>query len=140
MSQATKESRSAAAEQNSLRRRVKRMYDSINRENWGNCFALIDPKLREQAKVRLPEYSERMRAFKAAYREIKPWHVRLSLHLDATGNKHDPRPFAYVYVVWQDASHGFHMFRERWVRDSDGWFSRVVGLVPNPTESSLAAG
>ena len=54
-----------------------------------------------------------------------------SLHGDARTVGSDRRPFAYVYVVWQDEAHGFHMFRERWVKDRGWWFTRVVGLVPN---------
>lgn len=126
----------ASAEQRALRRRVKRMYDYLNHERWEKCYSLIDPKLREQQKVNLPDYSERLQAFKAAYGAVNPWHVRLSLHLDAAANKRDARPFAYVYMVWQDAGHGFHMFRERWVRDTNGWFTRVAGLVSNRTEGN----
>ena len=70
--------------------------------------------------------------FKDAHGSVNPWHIRISLHVDASLNKHDKRPFAHVYVVWQDKSHDFHMFRERWIKDSGRWYSRVVGLVPNP--------
>jgi hypothetical protein len=110
------------------------MYDCLNRGLWEECFALTDPKLREQAKVQLPSYSAGLKVFKEVYGSIRPWHVRLNLHLDASSNKHDNRPFAYVYVVWQDEVHGFHMFRERWVKQGDHWFTRVVGLVPNGRE------
>src|SRR5271168_4827852 len=104
-----------------LRRRVKRMYDWFKLEQWEKCFSLLDPKLREKSKVELPAYGERMQAFKQVYGTIEPWYVRISLHLDAASNKHDKRPFAYVYVVWQDAIHGFHILTERWVKDSDRW-------------------
>jgi hypothetical protein len=110
------------------------MYDWFNRGRWDECFSLIDPKLREQGKVQPSPYSEGLQAFKEVYGTIKPWHVQLSLHLDASANKHDERPFAYVYVVWQDEVHGFHMFRERWVKQGDRWFTRVAGLVANRRE------
>jgi hypothetical protein len=110
------------------------MYDCLNRGLWEDCFSLIDPKLREQAKVQLPTYTAGLQTFKEVYGSIKPWHVRIRLHLDVSSNKHDNRPFAYVYVVWQDEVHGFHMFRERWVKDGGRWFTRVVGLVPNRRE------
>ena len=110
------------------------MYDWFNRGLWEECFSLVDPKLKEQSKVQLPVYAERLQAFKEFYGIIKPWHVRISLHLDASSNKQDERPFAYVYVVWQDDVHGFHMFRERWVKHSGRWFTRVAGLVPNRGE------
>lgn len=127
----TKHSHNAAAERKALRRRVKQMYDWLNGGHWEKCFALIDPRIREQSRVQLSTYTVGLRAFKGAYGAIHSWYVRISLHLDASSRKRDDRPFAYVYVVWQDDAHGFHMFRERWVRDSDGWFTQVVGLVPN---------
>jgi len=65
------------------------------------------------------------------YGSVHPWETRLSLHLDAGPTQQDKRPFAYVYVVWQDDCHGFHMFRERWIKEKGEWFTRVVGLVPN---------
>lgn len=107
------------------------MYDLFNLGDWEGCFALIDPKLRETSKVEPRVYEEGMQAFREAYGAINPWYIRISLHLDAMTSKRDPRPFAYVYVVWQDSARGFHMFRERWVKEADHWFTRVVGLVPN---------
>ena len=111
------------------------MYGWFNEELWAKCFSLIDPKLREQGGVELSGYAEGLKAFKEYYGSIRPWHVRVSPHLQASSNKHDPRPFAYVYVIWQDDAHAFHMFRERWVKHSGRWFTRVVGLVPNRTGS-----
>jgi hypothetical protein len=127
-------SRHEASEREALRRRVKQMYEWFNRGLWDKCFSLIDPMLREQSKTELPVYVERLRAFREVYGSITPWHIRISLHLDASANKRDGRPFAYVYVTWQDDAHGFHMFRERWVKHSERWFTRVVGLVPNQQE------
>jgi hypothetical protein len=112
------------------------MVDWFNHGRWENCFSLIDPRLRVASRVQLLVYSKQLRAFKEVYGTIKPWHIRISLHLDASSNKHDARPFAYVYVIWQDQAHGFHLFRERWVKSSGRWFTRVVGLVPNRQESA----
>jgi hypothetical protein len=124
-----------AFERKVLQQRVDRMYDYFNKEAWKKCFSLLDPRLRKQQRVDQQVYTEGLRNFRAVYGGVQPWYIRLSLHLDGSINKHDPRPFAYVYVVWQDQNHEFHMFRERWVRDSGRWFSRVVGLVPNKTNS-----
>ena len=126
----------ATSVRNALRRRVKRMYDYFNEGRWENCFALVDPKLTETSKVVFPVYSQQLRDFKSAYGCIRVWDFKISLHLDGSSNKHDPRPFAFVYVVWQDDTHGFHMFRERWVKEGDKWFTRVAGLVPNKSENS----
>ncbi len=127
-----------ASDRKALRRRVNQMYEWFNQASWEKCFSLIDPKLREQEKVEGKAYAESLRRFKEVYGTISPWYIRISLHLDASSNKQDARPFAYVYVVWQDQAHTFHMFRERWVWDSGHWFTRVVGLVPNEKESASA--
>jgi hypothetical protein len=112
------------------------MYEWFNQESWEKCFSLIDPHLSGASKVQLPAYAQSLQAFKQVYGAIRPWHIRISLHLDGASNKHDARPFAYVYVVWQDEAHGFHMFRERWVKESGRWYTRVAGLVPNRQESA----
>jgi hypothetical protein len=118
-------------ERAALRRRVKQFYHRFNEENWEDCYARIDPRLTRQGKVELAAYSEQMRGFKNVYGSVKLWLTRLSLHLEGARNQRDRRPFAYVYVVWQDDAHEFHMFRERWIEDNGRWFTRVVGLVPN---------
>ena len=107
------------------------MYDWFNQGLWEKCFGLVDPLLQNSSKVERSAYAKQLHAFKEAYGSINPWHIRISMHLDASANKHDPRSFAYVYVVWQDASHDFHMFKERWIRNSGRWFTRVAGLVAN---------
>ena len=126
------------SERDALRRRVKQFYRRFNEEDWKGCYALIDPQLTKQGKVELAQYAECMSAFKSAYGSIKLWLTRLSLHPDASSHQRDKRPFAYVYVIWQDDGHAFHMFRERWIKDADRWFTRVVGLVANRQETSPA--
>lgn len=128
-----------SAERDALRRRVKIMTDAFNEGRFDKCFALIDPKLTEQAKVDPAIYSQRLAAFKQTYGQIRPWHIRLNLHLQPSEKTKDQRPFAYVYVVWQDNTHAFHMFRERWVKEAGRWHTRVVGLVPNRSEPEQAA-
>ena len=112
------------------------MYDWFNRGLWEKCFSSIDPRIREKSRVKLPLYVEGLQEFKKAYGAIRPWHVRISLYLDASSSKHDDGPFAYVYTVWQDDTNGFHMFRERWVRHGNRWFTQVVGLVVNRQEAA----
>jgi hypothetical protein len=131
MSRATHPPSREASERQALRRRVKHMYEQFNRGAWEQCFALLDPKLRKASKVALPIYADSLQRFREVYGKINPWYIRISLHLNASANKQDGRAFAYVYMVWQDSAHGFHMFRERWVNEAGRWFSRVVGLVPN---------
>lgn len=116
-----------------LRRRVRRLYASFNRQAWARCLALIDPALHAAHKVDAAVYEASLRRFHDAYGVIDPWHLNISLHLE--GAKRDPRPFAFVYLVWQDRDRAFHMFRERWVLDGGRWYTRVVGLVANEGET-----
>jgi hypothetical protein len=125
------------AERESLRKRVKQFYVRFNQADWEGCYALIDPQLANQGKVNFETYSESMQAFKEVYGSLNPWMTRLSLHLDGAPKQRDDRPFGYVYLIWQDAVHGFHMFRERWIKDDGHWFTRVVGLVPNRQKADL---
>ena len=53
-----------ATERAALRRRVKQLYEWFNRDLSEKCFSLIDPTLREQAKVELSSYTAGLRAFK----------------------------------------------------------------------------
>lgn len=90
--------------------------------------------LRDESRVEELIYVKQLGLFKEIYGSVKPWHIRISLHLATTKNQRDRRQFAYVYMIWQDQTHGFHMFRERWVKQGDYWYTRVVGLLPNKPE------
>src|SRR5215213_2718349 len=103
MSENASRAGNASTDRAGLRRRVLRMYDELNTESWGGCFELIDPALRDAGKVDAAVYAESLAEFKATYGEVRPWYIRMYLHLDGAANKRDPCPFAYVYVVWQDA-------------------------------------
>jgi hypothetical protein len=116
-------------QRDSLRGRVRRFYKLFNQRAWGKCFDYLDPRLRQAGKVERSRYEESLARFLDTYGEVKIWHTDLSLHLDATKNKQDPRPFAFVYIFWQDKRHEFHVFRERWVEEAGDWYTRVVGLV-----------
>jgi hypothetical protein len=120
-----------ATSRQALKRRINRLYKWINEGDLRKCFSLIDPRIRGQQRVQEGPYTQSLQEFKEAYGQIQPWYIRISLHLDGTRNKHDDRPFAYVYILWQDQAHAFHLFRERWVQDCGRWYTRVVGLVVN---------
>src|SRR5438094_401994 len=109
MKRSVQSPRNVDTEREALRRHVKQFYLRFNEESWEDCYSLIDPKLTEQGRVERTAYAERMRAFKNVYGSVKPWLTRLSLHLDASANQRDKRAFAYVYVIWQDNAHEFHM-------------------------------
>ena len=108
---------SVTDERKALRKRLKQFYLRFNKANWDDCFALIDPLLTHQGKVNREAYPKLMQDFKDVYGRVKPWVTRLSLHPEGAPKQGDKRPFAYIYVIWQDAAHGFHMFRERWIKE-----------------------
>jgi hypothetical protein len=138
MNKTSKVTKRAATDRQALRKRVKQFYLRFNKADWQGCFALIDPQLTQHGKVNAETYSDIMQAFKDSYGSVNPWHTRLSLHLKVSPKQRDKRPFAYVYLIWQDEAHGFHMFRERWVKEQGQWFTRLVGLVPNKQETEAA--
>jgi hypothetical protein len=112
-----------------LRRRVRDLYRSFNLGEFARCFHFLDPRLREAGKVEPEAYSQSLSTFKNHYGTVNIWLIRISLYADTPTNKRADRPFAYVYVVWQDLRNEVHLFRERWVYDSGRWYTRVVGRV-----------
>ena len=72
------------------------MYAWFHDEGWEKCFSLVDPRLREESKVQLPGYAERMRVFKEAYGRIHPWLIKINSHLDMSASHCDRRDCAYV--------------------------------------------
>jgi hypothetical protein len=126
------------ADRTAIRRRIKQLYEHFNRDQWHQCFEMIDPKLRQGGRVDPASHAESLEEFKKCHGAVRIWYTRISLHMDGHENKRDDRPFSYVYIVWRDVRSVFHMFRERWVKDGGRWYTRVVGLVPNREPAALA--
>jgi hypothetical protein len=120
----------------SLAARVVNFYRFFNKQDWLRCYEYIDPSLRAKGSVGPDSYSDTLHAFFRAYGPIRDLKiVSLRVHSGSQA-RNDPRDFAYVVISWKDRFNGFHHFRERWIKDRDKWFTRVVGLVPHSTESS----
>ncbi len=130
MKRAVRSTQRVASERKNLRRRGRQFYRRFNEGDWQKCYAQIDPRLTQQRKTEPSTYAERMRAFKNVYGSVQLQWVRLSMHMDASANPRDKRPFAYVYVLWQDDAHEFHMFRERWIKDDAGGLPAWLGSYP----------
>ena len=64
MKRSVRPTRPEMSERESLRRRVKQFYRRFNSADWGNCYALVDPRLTRQGKPELDSYSRLMQAFK----------------------------------------------------------------------------
>jgi hypothetical protein len=118
-----------AIERSSLRRRVKNFYKHFGQTNWAQCFQFIDPNLREHSKVDFSSYCESLSLFHAYYGPVDILHIRINLYLQVKNAKNEKRDFAYVLVEWKDKKNHCHVFRERWVKENQRWYTRVVGLV-----------
>jgi hypothetical protein len=117
------------AQRSALRRRLAGFYSAFNKEDWRGCFEYVDPRLRAESRVELGTYSASLGRFFESYGPVRRIYSKIDLYLHVTTNRHDDRAFAYVIVLWQDKHHIPHIFRERWVRDKDEWYTRVAGLV-----------
>ena len=91
------------------------MYDWFDNEGWEKCFSLVDPRLRE-SKVQLRRIG-RHASLQTCLRNCTSLDDQDKPHLDESLARQDKRQFAYVYVVWPDDEHRFHMFQERWSRN-----------------------
>ncbi len=122
------------AQRTALKRRLKAFYAALNEKDWDRCLTLVDPRLRAAGRIDSAKYAASLVRFREHYGPVRPEFIKLTLYLDAAANKHDPRPFAYVVVLWQDKHHEYHLFRERWVREGKTWYTRVAGLVTHTAE------
>jgi hypothetical protein len=119
----------------SLAGRIVNFYRFFNRQDWTRCYEYIDPNIRGKGNVGLEGYSQSMRAFFEAFGPVQQVKIlKLSVYRGERV-KDDRRDFAYVVISWKDKTNDFHHFKERWIKDQEKWFTRVVGLVPNRVES-----
>jgi hypothetical protein len=128
MSTQTAEARIAAT----LRRKVRRFYDHLNRHEFEKCYSVLDPGLRESASsVTLYQYVSSLERFLDWYGVVNVLGIDpIQLHLNEPNRQYDNRDFAVVAVSWEDQAGQGHTFRERWVRDRGGkWYTRCTGLV-----------
>lgn len=127
----TEEPATRRSDRASLVQRLVHFYKFLNRRDWSKCHDYIDPRLR--GGVSPDDYAVAMERFYSAHGPIRQIRVvAMSFHPGAVA-KADGRDFAYVTVSWKDRNNDLHHFRERWIKDQDGWFTRVVGLVPRPS-------
>lgn len=111
-----------------LRQRIRTFYRHFNRANWRGCFKMIDPRLRNGARVDVDKYAAYLEHFKEFYGSVQIRYVEVKL-VAKVNNPKDNRPFAYVVIFWKDKHQSYHLFRERWIKDRERWFTRVVGLI-----------
>jgi hypothetical protein len=71
MIRATHERRDAADRQ-ALRRRVLQTYEWFNQGAFAKCYSLIDPRLRDGARVEEQTYANSLKRFKEVYGKVDP--------------------------------------------------------------------
>ena len=114
-----------------LAARIKFFYGFFNRRDWARCYEYVDPKLRAKRESGLRNYSQTMRDFFGAHGPVEEVKIlKINIHSGKSA-RDDRRDFAYVVISWKDKSNQFHHFRERWIKDGEKWFTRVIGLVPS---------
>lgn len=118
----------------SLAARINFFYRFFNLQEWARCYEYVDPKLRAKRESGLSDYSRIMREFFMAHGPVEQVKIlKISIHSGITA-KDDQRDFAWVVISWKDKANEFHRFKERWIKDGEKWFTRVIGLMPNRTE------
>jgi hypothetical protein len=114
-------------DQRALLERVARFYGTFNQRDWLACFDCIDPRLKDEADP--GDYAQVMERYFDEFGPMQLSEIRIHSMLPANTAKTDEREFAYVIVSWTDKRGGPRHFQERWIKDHDEWFTRVVGLV-----------
>lgn len=112
-----------------LTNRIQKFYSAFNKEQWAECFHLVDPELREN-RVDFKVYADSLATFFERFGPIEIERIAdLKPHLREKSPLYRDRPFAFGMVVWRDRENGEHVFRERWVKARGTWYTRMVGLV-----------
>lgn len=117
-------------EKKRLRHRIKRPYDLLNARKFDICFEIVDPRLRTAGTIKFESYQTSLSHFIEKYGPLHLLRIDgLKLYSDVPA-KNEDREFAYALVIAQDRDGREMQLRERWVKDSDGfWYTRKVGLV-----------
>ena len=116
------------AERKALRNRLSSFYRSFNREKFEKCYEFIDPELRDRGRVEKHKYTTSLSDFLAYYGTMTTVWTKIEIYYEIE-TRAGVQTFAYPLIVWKDSRNVHHLFRERWVKRGDTWYTRVVGLV-----------
>jgi hypothetical protein len=113
-----------------LERRIRQFYAVVNDRDFEKCYAMIDPKVREDpASVTFLQYQQSLESFLNYYGTVEVRGVRMHLHLGEPSQLYGNRDFAVGQLTWTDEAGEEHVFQERWVRVGRHWYTRLTGLV-----------
>lgn len=126
----SKPAHDSVIDQSNLGDRIKEFYELLNDRQWVKCFELIDPRLRDAGAIEFAAFANSLSSFFEKHGPLTFRSVaQLTVYTDAV-SRNDERDFAYGLVAVEDRDHHSMQFRERWVKDADGfWYTRKVGLV-----------
>jgi hypothetical protein len=119
---------SEAKGEKQIKQRIRRFYGLFNAAKWSSCYRMVDPALRE--KLDFTSYSKSLADFRRYYGAICIVKAaKLKVHTNVNGGGYGGRDFASGVLIWLDNSDQPHVFKERWIRDGDHWYTRMAGLV-----------
>lgn len=124
-----------------IKRRIREFYRRLNRRQFGRCYSLIDPRLRDNpGTVTLFQYEKALGEFLDQIGEVQIREITIhGVHLNEPSKLYEGRDFALCKVVWQDSAGEEHSFSERWVHVESKWYNRSTGLlVPVAAKKSPA--
>ena len=132
-------STSADTKQSGLRRKIRHFYDLLNRQDFGQCYRMIDPRVRAKASsVTLFQYQSALSQFVAGVGPIKILEISIALHVNEPSELYEGRDFAVGETTWKDRTGAQHVFAERWVREGRLWYTRSTGfLTPAAEKTSI---
>jgi hypothetical protein len=71
MSQVPDKANGFAADRAAIRRRIKQPYAQFNRDQWNQCFEMIDPKLRHGGRVDPTSHAASLTVFKKCHGAVR---------------------------------------------------------------------
>jgi hypothetical protein len=123
--------------QSGLRRKIRQFYESLNRQDFGRCYRMIDPRVRAKASsVTLFQYQSALSQFVACVGPIEILDISIALHVNEPSDLYEGRDFAVCETTWKDRTGARHVFAERWVREGRLWYTRSTGFLTPAVEKT----
>jgi hypothetical protein len=120
----------AASRRASLKRRVRQLYESLNKRDFSRCHQMIDPRVRlKPSSVTLYQYENALREFLDCVGCVSVIAIELDLHLSEPSKLYGGRDFAVGKTTWEDRAGQQRVFSERWVREGRTWYTRSTGFI-----------
>jgi hypothetical protein len=140
MTTKTENPKKAENRQSSLKRRIRQFYDLLNQRDFGRCYQMIDPRVRNKASsVTMLQYENSVGRFLDTFGSVKNLEISINLHLDEPSKLYEGRDFAVGNTAWMDEGGEQHLFSERWVCEGRVWYTRSTGFIVSESAMLLDA-